>query len=187
MEITNVMKRVGQSASQIGPIIKEHGFEEYTRYNKNNVVDSSAQEESDESLENANGNGDEKELKQIADTFTDTLDMIKGSVVRESKLDHGQKVKKLKQIQRRSSEYQYLRQQDTTFASAKRSSDLDTSLLPARPRFATNQKYQHHRARPSERTTPMMASGFPSVKSFSPERANESDATDVNIDSLDGR
>jgi hypothetical protein len=33
----------------------------------------------------------------------------------------------------------------------------------------------------------MMASGFPSVKSFSPERINESEATDVNIDSLDGR
>lgn len=33
----------------------------------------------------------------------------------------------------------------------------------------------------------MMASGFPSVKSFTPERLNESGATDVNIDSLDAR
>jgi len=79
-----------------------------------------------------------------------------------------------------------LKQHDSTFASVKRSSDLDTTLLPARTKSSTNQKHQN-RARPSEVTTPMMASGFPSVKSFSPERINESEATDVNIDSLDGR
>jgi uncharacterized membrane-anchored protein YhcB (DUF1043 family) len=87
LEITNLIKHVSRSASMLSPIIKDHGFEEYTRYNKKNVVDSSSQEDSDESVENHND--DEKEIKQISDTFTDTLDMIKGSIIRESKLDHG--------------------------------------------------------------------------------------------------
>jgi hypothetical protein len=40
----------------------------------------------------------EKEIKKIADTFTATLDMIKGSIIRESGLGNAKKVRKLKQI-----------------------------------------------------------------------------------------
>jgi Ni,Fe-hydrogenase III large subunit len=40
MEITNVLKHISQSTSSIGPIIKDSGFEEMMRYNKNYVIDS---------------------------------------------------------------------------------------------------------------------------------------------------
>ena len=46
MEITNVLKHISQSTSSIGPIIKDNGFEELMRYNKNYVIDS-ATEDSD--------------------------------------------------------------------------------------------------------------------------------------------
>ena len=73
----------------IAPIIKDHGFDVFAHYNKNIVVNSSSEEGGGSDSSSEMKKGSEKEIKQISETFTDTLDMIKGSIIRESGLSHG--------------------------------------------------------------------------------------------------
>ncbi len=56
-------------------------------------------------------------------------------------------------------------------SAIKRSDEIEIALTPGIPvRTRTMPHAARNRARPSEMTTHMMASGFPSVKSYSPER-----------------
>ena len=59
--------------------------------------------------------------------------MIKGAVIRESKLDNKQKIQKLNQIQRRSLDYKQIDQNESTFVKVMRPSDeLESTMIPSR-------------------------------------------------------
>ena len=76
--------------------------------------------------------------------------MIKGAVIRESKLDSKQKIQKLNQIKRRRSDYKPIDQNESTFVKVMRPSDtLESTQIPSRARTMIPVKTHNMLGRPS--------------------------------------